>query len=177
MKRDLHVDRYLRVLLIAYTFIMLYLLFFSYGFRFGSGGVARDGMRSVNFTPLKSIADYLNGVYHVSKGAIVYNLLGNIAVFIPFGIFLYLYKLRNIFLVSFLAAFCSCSVELLQYAFKIGVTDIDDVILNTLGAFIGAVICKLAFKMMKSEKKVRIFVLICGVTIFISVAAMYMLRF
>ena len=40
----------------------------------------------------------------------------------------------------------SVIVEIAQYLFKVGATDIDDVILNTLGGLLGILIFKLIYK-------------------------------
>ena len=65
--------------------------------------------------------------------------LGNIAAFIPLGAYLaYRTKMRMVSLVLIGAA-VSIAIEALQFAFDVGVTEIDDVILNTAGTLIGAV--------------------------------------
>lgn len=70
------------------------------------------------------------------------NLIGNIFLFIPFAYFLMtVFKLFNgkkIILFSFLL---SVSIEFIQYLFDIGVADIDDVLLNVTGGFIGLLLC------------------------------------
>jgi glycopeptide antibiotics resistance protein len=70
------------------------------------------------------------------------NLVGNIFLFIPFAYFaITVFKLfsnKKIILFSFLL---SVSIEFIQYLFDIGVADIDDVILNVTGAFIGLLLC------------------------------------
>ncbi|MEO6453887.1 MAG: VanZ family protein [Ginsengibacter sp.] len=88
------------------------------------------------------------------------NIVGNIILFIPLGIFLPFFsdKYRSVNNVIILAAICSASIELMQLIlrqFEIYRTvDIDDVILNTLGAIIGfAVITKLYFTKMDDIEK------------------------
>lgn len=63
------------------------------------------------------------------------NLLGNIILFIPVGLFLALvvpWKRAIGY-----ACLLSMSFEIAQYVFGVGFTDIDDVLLNTLGGAIG----------------------------------------
>ena len=71
------------------------------------------------------------------------NIFGNIILFLPFGFLLnclYPHKSRQLILLcGFLT---SVSIELLQLLLQIGVCDIDDVILNTLGTFCGVYILK-----------------------------------
>ena len=65
-------------------------------------------------------------------------MISNIVAFIPFGVMLgvnfkqvlFRYKIAVIF------AF-SLAVEIIQFALAIGVTDITDIIMNTLGGFMG----------------------------------------
>ncbi|AGG67945.1 hypothetical protein H924_12620 [Corynebacterium callunae DSM 20147] len=45
---------------------------------------------------------------------------------------------------TLLGALCSIAIEITQYIFSLGYTDIDDILFNTLGAFIGAFIAKVA---------------------------------
>lgn len=69
----------------------------------------------------------------------LWNVAGNIAWFLPLGFLLpweikRLRRLRNLALFAFLF---SLAAESLQYVFAVGIFDIDDVILNTLGAVLG----------------------------------------
>lgn len=89
--------------------------------------------REVELIPFTN-PELMNGDFHY--------LIENILLFVPFGILLYktLYaydrkcSMRTILLAAFLA---SISVELFQYMFSCGKSEIDDVITNVMGAFIG----------------------------------------
>ncbi len=69
------------------------------------------------------------------------NLLGNIVMFIPLGAFLkllYNYSFRKTVFIAFLAAFCIELTQYIQHLFHYyRDVDIDDVMLNTLGAATG----------------------------------------
>lgn len=73
------------------------------------------------------------------------NFVGNILVFIPFGVFLVLLsKNRGM---SFMGVFAlslglSLSLESLQVVYSIGIFDVDDLILNTFGGVLGYVAIK-----------------------------------
>jgi len=71
------------------------------------------------------------------------NLIGNIILFVPLPSLLYFLvkvkSFKSIFLFSF---FSSVAIEFIQYIFKRGVADIDDIILNSLGALIGVLFIK-----------------------------------
>ena len=86
------------------------------------------------------------------------NILGmflNIVMFIPFGAFLPIYfkqfrKWKRTVLAGFLM---SLSIEIVQL-FTLRATDVDDLIMNTLGAFVGYGIAKLILqKNMSNEEK------------------------
>ncbi|WP_445669976.1 VanZ family protein [Peribacillus sp. FSL H8-0477] len=46
-------------------------------------------------------------------------------------------------------------IEVVQYFFTVGATDIDDVILNVAGGFIGLMIYKMSEKIFKNERKIK----------------------
>ena len=91
----------------------------------------------INFVPFKTIFYYLSG--NVNSHIAIKNLLGNILAFTPMGFLLPTLfdgceKLKNILHVAFLV---SLSIEITQLIFSLGSCDIDDIILNVLGAVIG----------------------------------------
>jgi glycopeptide antibiotics resistance protein len=97
--------------------------------------------RNFNLIPFRDKIYYLQ-TYAIHKRPenveFLKDLIGNIALFIPFP-FLLFYVLgiknyRKVFWFSVAASFC---VEILQYIFNVGVADIDDLVLNTIGASIG----------------------------------------
>ena len=86
----------------------------------------------INNIPFKEIMRYEFG----SK-MFIYNVLGNILIFVPFGYFISRYvKPKKIFPIIVDALITSVTVETVQL--KIGRSfDIDDIILNIAGAIIG----------------------------------------
>ncbi|QOY34677.1 VanZ family protein [Anaerobacillus isosaccharinicus] len=68
----------------------------------------------------------------------------NVVLFIPFGVFMALRiysKRKVILLTTLIGMLLSIIIEFLQYALAIGrISNIDDVILNSFGAFLGAII-------------------------------------
>lgn len=90
-----------------------------------------NSINSYNLIPFKSIIDiFKNGTAY----SIIINVFGNLLVFMPLEYFLIeLFKV-NKFLVNFILSFCIILlIELFQYVFKVGVLDIDDLILCTVG--------------------------------------------
>lgn len=99
---------------------------------------------SVNLVPFRQIAEYGG----MSSGFEVMNLLGNILMFSPVGFFaVWLWRQRRPLLAGMLWTMAfSVLVEFVQL-FSMRGTDIDDVILNTAGGFIGALIGVLLAKL------------------------------
>lgn len=91
-----------------------------------------------NFVPFREIFRY-----DLNSKLFFKNVIGNILLFVPLGIFTtYYIKSKSFFPILFISCLVSCSIEFVQNI--IGRTaDIDDVILNTLGGVFGYLICKL----------------------------------
>ena len=87
----------------------------------------------VNLLPLVNLLDY------GSKRDLLLNVIGNVAMFIPSGIVLpIIYKRLNTFAKVILAGGgISLCIEIIQLPFSVRATDIDDLILNTVGVIIG----------------------------------------
>ncbi|WP_419179313.1 VanZ family protein [Gottfriedia acidiceleris] len=90
-------------------------------------GVSEGGL---NLIPLiKMFNEYSN-----IKQFIV-NTFGNIILFVPFGFILTSIKRSKI--VILIGLFLSVSIEVVQLMMSFRCSDIDDVILNTIGTYIG----------------------------------------
>lgn len=72
----------------------------------------------------------------------LFETLGNISMFVPFGLMLYMVlprsRPRRILTVVVAGFLFSLAIEVAQYVFSVGRTDIDDLICNTIGAYVGA---------------------------------------
>lgn len=89
-----------------------------------------------SFIPFLSIIETWE---YATTRAIINSLLMNIILFVPFGFFVYL-LIRRAFLTVLLAFMASISIEFLQYVLPIGrISNVDDVILNTVGGIVGMV--------------------------------------
>ena len=76
----------------------------------------------------------------------LFDYLGNMAFFVPVGVLLFIlleHRRRAIGLVVVVGALTSATVEMLQYVFALGHSDVSDLLFNTLGALVGAVIARL----------------------------------
>ena len=87
----------------------------------------------INLIPFVNLLDY------ESKRDLLLNLIGNCAMFIPTGILTpILYKHLNSFKKTVLTGFLiSLSIEILQLPFAVRASDVDDLILNSLGCLMG----------------------------------------
>lgn len=131
--------------LVAYSAVMLALTMFKAFYRIGylwdPARQRRSGVSWVLFDDLRNLGPDTNWFIPV------FGYGGNVAFFIPLRMLIYalLYgRVRSAVALSvLLGAVISVLIELSQYAFSLGFSDIDDVITNALGALIGAVIAKI----------------------------------
>lgn len=88
-----------------------------------------------NFIPFKEIFRY-----QIGSKVFMKNILGNIILFIPFGVFVsYIMKTRKAYPIIIISIITSSVIEFTQL--KIGRTfDIDDITLNVVGGFVGFLI-------------------------------------
>lgn len=146
-----------RIFFLVYCTCMLWLLF---GQRIVPGlyDAYLERLRTnINLTPLKTLRLYLrltesaNG-YYVRHAYI--NLIGNVVMFIPLGIFppWIWRKMRSFIKTAAVAAAVIVTVELLQYVTLLGSCDVDDLILNLSGVIIGYGLWKL-FGFRKKPRK------------------------
>jgi glycopeptide antibiotics resistance protein len=114
-----------------------------------------QGLRSINLIPFKSIMEFLSGGTENLKRFAFSNVVGNIIIFIPFGIYLPLLKKDKRVISNLLYIFTlSLFIEVIQGLLGIGTADIDDIILNCLGGWFGILGYKFLMLLLKDEKKV-----------------------
>lgn len=122
------------------------LLFYFYIFFVVSGTLFRQDISDVylfdgeiNFNFLT----YSLYLYKYNYSLFLYNVIGNIIWFLPLGIFVHsLYK-SNIFKTFALAFVMSLTIETFQFVFSQGISDIDDLFFNCVGAIVGWIMYKL----------------------------------
>lgn len=98
------------------------------------GDARRPG--PVQLDPLATIKDYY---WDNDPSQTAAYLVGNILLFVPLGFFLYFAWRRGIVLTALSTAVVSLGVEVLQLPIWSRSTDVDDLILNTIGGTAGAV--------------------------------------
>lgn len=132
--------RFLSVLLfILYVLLLVYFLFFSEEY----GRVAAEERTyRYNLVPFVEIRRFW--VYRKQLGmfAVVTNIFGNVIGFIPYGFILpiIVHKCRSGFFIIASGFSLSLFVETVQLIARVGCFDVDDLMLNTLGAAIGYIL-------------------------------------
>ncbi len=115
-------EEFLNLLFIVYILLLFELL----------TGTENNSGTGINLVPFSEIFRY-----PVGSKMFIYNTLGNILLFVPYGYFVTRYingkSLYQLFIISFVT---SLTVEILQV--KLGRSfDVDDIILNVVGGMIG----------------------------------------
>lgn len=101
--------------------------------RFYFGGTQTG---DANWIPFKTLLAYFMG----NKGLLIVglNLAGNLLILAPIGFLLPLgfpeIRRRAIFILALCTSLC---IEIIQHIFQIGIFDVDDVLLNSLGFILG----------------------------------------
>lgn len=135
--------KWLRVIFFLYLLLVIRLIIFKYPFyrleEIASSwekGVILEGLDTANFTLFKTIRMYIDYSYKLNSFE---NLVGNVIVFVPFG-FLLPYVLtwgRNFFVMLLNAFVFVLGIEVFQLFSAFGAFDVDDILLNCVGAVLG----------------------------------------
>lgn len=148
MKKRKVLDNIFLVVMLIYFLILLGVLLRGFQPRFEE--------RSISIVPFKEIYKYF--ITNDSKNYMftIYNILGNIILFIPMGIYFYLLnKRKSFFKNTLIICLVSIGIETLQYIFRVGIFDIDDIILNTFGGAVGYLISIGLIKVFETQKKFK----------------------
>lgn len=122
-------QKFYKITIPFYTIFLLYLMFFGFG-------RSQYDFNIVRLSPLISTFSFVKET--ILLKTIIINVFGNIIMFTPFGflgiVFLKLNDFKAL-IINFLSAIIL--IESLQYFSRLGVFDIDDIILNTAGVAMG----------------------------------------
>ncbi|WP_088105274.1 VanZ family protein [Halalkalibacter urbisdiaboli] len=133
-----HRKTFLYVILGLYVLALFYVTLFAWNYGASLGPVGPGG-RNYNLTPFRSI--YRIAVFSQDVMDPIRILLGNVILFIPLGFLLPLTirRLQHISVVFIIGFSTSLFIEVCQFLFTQRVSNIDDVILNSSGTFIGTI--------------------------------------
>ena len=122
-------------LFLIYFVVLFYFLFFSEEM----GRTYSERAYHYNLVPLKEIARFVKYWRVLGMKAVLLNILGNVAAFLPFWFFLPVFsgRCKKFWRTAFYSFELSLLVELLQLVFRVGSFDVDDLLLNTLGGMAG----------------------------------------
>lgn len=121
-------------LFVLYLILLTYFLFFAESY----GRVPTQREYRYNLELFKEIQRFWD--YREQLGwSAIFNLWGNVVAFMPFGCILPVIwkKTRGFFRIFFLTFGFSLAVETIQLVSKVGIFDVDDLVLNTLGGIMG----------------------------------------
>ena len=127
-----------KLLIIPYTLFLLYLMFLGMGRSQYSDNVIRVQPIFATLGFIKNTIRWWDSMRIV---------LGNIIMFTPFGFLGWIFpKLNNLKSNIFTFISAITIVEALQYFTRLGIFEVDDIILNTFGVFLGFLLKQVAEK-------------------------------
>ncbi len=135
-KRNILVSR---CIFSIYLILVVYVMFFAENF----GRVSGSEEYRYNITPFVEINRFMTLILNdLSNYKAWLNLAGNVVAFVPFGLFFPMLRNKHTGIINtvILTFVFSSMIEIIQLYTKIGVFDVDDIILNTLGGFVGYLI-------------------------------------
>lgn len=131
------------LLLLGYGSMLLYWMFWGFG---RSAHIGLDEPLRYNLEPFETIRLFTRSAGWDNLRAPLINLAGNVAIFVPFGVLfpILFRKCRRYpgFIIRFLTMILV--LELAQGISGAGVADVDDLILNGVGATVGYIGYRLA---------------------------------
>lgn len=144
--------------IISRIFFVIYMLILGYFLLLSDGFGRSEGYSDYryNLVPFQEIIRFIKYRAYIDFSSVIINLLGNVVAFMPFGALIRWVVNRRVrwyqaVVYTFLFSLC---VELLQLVAMVGVFDVDDLILNTLGGLLGFFVYYLLLVMnRRSERK------------------------
>ena len=135
----------MRILFVIYLIIILRVIVFKYPLEqlkeivaSWSNGVLWEGLHKANFTFFRTIQLYIKhwDLKEINSFA---NLIGNVLAFIPLGYILprVCKAAKNFFVCMSIALLFITGIELFQLFSAFGIFDVDDILLNMIGALLG----------------------------------------
>lgn len=136
-------QKWIKLIFTVYLLVLVKVIIFKYPFeqlyaiaQTWRRDVILEGLGTANFIPFKTIKMYIK---YADKLNSFENLAGNILAFVPFGFLLPLVRKKESNLADIFAnaMILVVGIEVFQLFSAFGAFDVDDIILNCLGAVIG----------------------------------------
>lgn len=158
-------QKWMKFLFVVYILLLIKCVIFKYPYeqlyniaQTWRKDVILEGLETANFTPLKTIKMYIK---YADKLNSVENLAGNVLLFVPFGVLFPLIRTRKTTFPDILAnaLLLVLGIEVFQLFSAFGAFDVDDIILNCLGAILGYILYRVCLDIFprfgEFEKKIR----------------------
>ncbi len=136
-------QKWIKIIFAVYLLVLVKVIIFKYPFdklyaiaQTWRRDVILEGLGTANFVPFKTIKMYIK---YADKLNSFENLAGNILAFVPFGFLLPLVRKNKSNLADIFAnaLILVVGIEVFQLFSAFGALDVDDIILNCLGAVMG----------------------------------------
>ena len=133
-------------LFLIYMAVMVYFLFFSEGFNRTEGNLYQYN--------LDLFREIERGFWYLEQGNVLYfvvNVVLNVVAFMPFGFILPIITPKNweLFPIFLVSLEMTLAIELLQMVFQVGIFDVDDIFMNTLGGMLGYILYEVCYGLLK----------------------------
>lgn len=135
------------LIFIIYIIALVYFLFFSE--RYGRTVCYEY---KYNLVPFSEIKRYFLHYDIIGFEGFFVNIIGNVVAFIPFGLCIPILhsNYRHLWTVVFDGFIFTVCIETIQLMYRVGSLDVDDILLNTIGAAMGYALYKIIMIMYKS---------------------------
>ena len=136
--------------------------------------------RGINLIPFRSIMEGINFHDGIRYHLVDAQVWGNVLAFVPAGLYCMIFccskakPARGAFGAVLLT---SLSIEVIQFIFRTGAADIDDVILNVFGGLLGIWLYMLLQKLFKTHEKTKTAITIIAALVGIPVVFMFLFVF
>lgn len=145
--------KFFKIIFAYYLFFLFWGILFKFDINDTINIAQNFPTRSLNLSPFSASGGRLEIVF-------------NVLIFIPFGYFISYFSKKSSFLKKLWTIFfISLSVEILQFIFGIGASDITDLITNTLGGLIGLILYFLTKKSRTGQSYISM-IFVCLLALF-----------
>lgn len=132
----------MRILTAVYAVVLVFVLLVGGGEAASADWTFASYVKAyTNLVPFATLAEYARRLAAdtINVETVVYNVLGSIALFVPLGVIMpfFFEKLGKLWRCAAASLGVSFVIELLQLVLRCGSFDIDDMILNVVGAAVG----------------------------------------
>lgn len=136
------------VLFIIYIVLLAYFLFFSERY----GRTEESQQYRCNLILFKEIKRFITYRDTLGFESVFVNIFGNVFAFSPFGFVLPIIspKNRKFINITLLSLELTITIEVMQLLLKVGIFDVDDIFMNTLGGIIGYICFFICYRLYRS---------------------------